>query len=168
MDRAEIVDLYEQHSASVYRYCQFRLGSRADAEDATADTFVRLVRGGDGVAPGKRDRWLLKVAKNVCADMLRRSSDERPGRVDPDASTTDRPRVWADPRVRAAVGELTAGQQQIVFLRVLEDLPFAEIGRLCGRSQPAVRMQYHRAVSRLRKRLADLDGPQAEGVSARE
>ena len=168
MDETEIVDLFERHSPSVYRYCALRLGSRVDAEDATAETFVRLVRSGAGVAPEKRNHWLMAVAKNACTDMLRRSSDQRTDLSEWDASTSGDPRIWTDPEVRDAVRSLTPGQQQIVFLRILEDRSFAEIGRLCGRSQAAVRMQYHRAVRRLRKRLANTESLRAQGVNASE
>jgi RNA polymerase sigma-70 factor (ECF subfamily) len=168
VNEAEVVELYERHAASIYRYCVFRTGSPTDAEDATAETFARLVRSGDDVASDKRDRWLLKVAKNVCTDVQRRSRREGSAATEADpAAEADEPRVWTDPRVREAVGTLTAGQQQIVFLRVLEGRPFADIGRLCGRSEAAVRMQYHRAVNRLRRRLADMDSSTGAGSEGR-
>jgi DNA-directed RNA polymerase specialized sigma24 family protein len=41
---AELHDAYAAFGRRVYRYCLFRLGCREDAEDVTADVFVRMMR----------------------------------------------------------------------------------------------------------------------------
>lgn len=164
MTEEELTELFADNSAAIYRYCAFRLGSTQDAEDATSEVFVRLVRAGDGVRPGRRARWLFTVARNVCTDMQRAPSAHRAADGDaPEQATEDPPPMWTDPAVRQAVSTLTAGQQQVVFLRLFEDMSFARIGRLVGRSEVATRMQYHRAMRSLRRRLG---GPDGEEVRA--
>jgi DNA-directed RNA polymerase specialized sigma24 family protein len=39
---ASLHDLYERHAADVYRFALYLSGNPAEAEDITADTFVRL------------------------------------------------------------------------------------------------------------------------------
>jgi RNA polymerase sigma-70 factor, ECF subfamily len=68
--------LYERHAATVHRYAIVPLVSdRALAEDLLADTFVRAMENierfrwqGKGVLP-----WLIRIAKNLCLDHLRKS-----------------------------------------------------------------------------------------------
>lgn len=158
MTEAEFIDVYERYSGPVLRYCAFRLGIREDAEDAAAEVFARFIRNGDRVDPGKRERWLMVVARNVCTDHVRRAVRVREASAaleipEPAAQAP----VWVDPRVRAAVTELTVGQQEVVFLRAVEDRTFAEIGCLTGKPETAARMQYHRAVKRLRDRLSEVE-----------
>lgn len=154
---SELAELYECLSGQVLRYCAFRLGLRADAEDATAEVFARFIANVDRLHPDRRERWLFTVARNVCTDKLKLQSRETMGEGASEQAVMAEPDSWIDPRIRHAVGLLTQGQQQVVFLRVFEDLPFAEIGRICARPEAAVRMRYHRAVRRLRKSLEGVD-----------
>jgi RNA polymerase sigma-70 factor, ECF subfamily len=75
-DTAAFRALYERHAATVHRYAIVPLVSdRALAEDLLADTFVRAMENidrfrwqGKGVLP-----WLIRIAKNLCLDHLRKS-----------------------------------------------------------------------------------------------
>lgn len=153
MTEDEFLNLYRQYGPRIWRYCAFRTGSRTDAEDFAAETFARLLARGDEVRPERRGAWLLAVARNLCTDHERHARRERPpvGRAEGEAS--DAEPVWADEGLRKALAGLKPAQQQVVFLRAVEDLSFAEIGRLVGRSEGAVRVQYHRAVRQVRKAM---------------
>jgi len=71
----------------------------------------------------------------------------------PDA---EREAVWLDSGVREAVGSLNASLQQVLFLRVVEDMPFSRIASMLGASETAARMRYSRAIGRLRSRLPEV------------
>jgi RNA polymerase sigma-70 factor (ECF subfamily) len=68
--------MYERFAASVHRYAILPLvHDRTLAEDLLADTFVRALENigrfrwqGKGVLP-----WLIRIAKNLCLDHLRKS-----------------------------------------------------------------------------------------------
>jgi RNA polymerase sigma-70 factor (ECF subfamily) len=74
-------ELYERYAASVHRYAIVPLvHDRVLAEDLLADTFVRALENigrfrwqGKGFLP-----WLIRIAKNLCLDHLRKS-----GRIGP-------------------------------------------------------------------------------------
>ena len=53
--------------------------------------------------------------------------------------------------VRAAIARLTPMQRTVLVLRYTEDLPFAEIGRILGRSVKAVEATHRRALDSLRR-----------------
>ena len=63
---------YDAYGAAVYRLALAFLGQRADAEDVTQETFVRLLCRAPAFADEEhRRRWLLRVAANLCRDQLR-------------------------------------------------------------------------------------------------
>lgn len=75
-DNAAFHQLYERYAASVHRYAILPLvHDRVLAEDLLADTFVRAMENihrfrwqGKGLLP-----WLIRIAKNLCLDHLRKS-----------------------------------------------------------------------------------------------
>ncbi len=71
---------YDAYGTDVLRLCWFYLGSRADAEDAVQETFLKAWRhmerfqGRNACTP---KTWLMKIACNACRDCLRRASRKR-------------------------------------------------------------------------------------------
>ena len=66
---------YDAYGTDVLRLCCFYLGSRADAEDAAQETFLKAWRHIDrfqGRDPCAPKAWLMKIACNTCRDHLRR------------------------------------------------------------------------------------------------
>src|SRR6202043_3549408 len=66
-------ELYRMYAPAIFRFCRRVLPTREDAEDATAEVFVK-VREKLGTYDSSRPftAWLYKVASNHCWDMLRR------------------------------------------------------------------------------------------------
>jgi RNA polymerase sigma-70 factor (ECF subfamily) len=58
-------------------------------------------------------------------------------------------------QLRARIRRLTSDQQRVILLRFAEELPLAEVARLMGKSEGAIKTLQHRAVSRLRKLLQE-------------
>lgn len=62
-----------EHGDAVWRVCLMRLGSRADAQDAFQETFLKYAtHDDDAVFQGAEHEraWLLRVASNHCVDVL--------------------------------------------------------------------------------------------------
>ncbi len=73
--------LVERHRREIQVHCYRMLGSLADAEDLTQETFLRAWKGRDGFEGRASVRtWLYRIATNACLDVLAR----RPRRVLPD------------------------------------------------------------------------------------
>ena len=78
--REDITAAVEAHADTVLRACSVYLRERADREDAFQETFLRYARHeGDFDGDEHRKAWLIRVASNVCKDMLKRASS----RVEP-------------------------------------------------------------------------------------
>ena len=57
------------------------------------------------------------------------------------------------PETADALRRLTADQREIVFLRLVADLPIQEVAALTGRSLGAVKAMQHRALATMRKEI---------------
>jgi len=103
-------ELYQRFAPSVHRYAIVPLvHDRTLAEDLLADTFVRALENigrfrwqGKGVLP-----WLIRIAKNLCLDYLRKSG--RVSGLDPDMA-----QVVPDPK--GVDGESLTAQREITDL----------------------------------------------------
>jgi len=146
MSDEEFTALWARHFPTLFRYSQFRSASIADAEDLTAETFSRLLVHGP-MPESQVLPWLYRVATNLSADQWRLRRREAPlGEV---RAVECQEQQWPDPTVWNAVRQLRDRQQFVVYLRLVEDRSFADIGTHLGRSEAAAKMIYHRALARL-------------------
>ena len=64
--------VYDEHVVGIYRFIYARVGNHPDAEDLTAQVFVRAVEQLDTTRePGQIAAWLYRVAHNATADYWR-------------------------------------------------------------------------------------------------
>jgi len=71
-------DIYREHHRRVYNLCAYLLKSRDAAEDAVHEVFLRVHHKIETYDPAfPFSNWVLKVASNLCVDILRRRSTER-------------------------------------------------------------------------------------------
>jgi RNA polymerase sigma-70 factor (ECF subfamily) len=59
--------------------------------------------------------------------------------------------------LHAAIRRLPADRQQLLLLKFVERLPNADIGRIMGRSEGAIKSLYHRTLVALRGDLPEGD-----------
>lgn len=138
------------------------LGDRAEAEDVTQETMLRLWK----IAPKWRDMgaapgtWTYRVAANLCTDRLRRRRDAA---WDPEFDLADdRPseetRLQTEARAEAltaALATLPDRQRLAVVLRHLEGLANPEIAEILEISVDAVESLTARGKRALAKALAE-------------
>jgi RNA polymerase sigma-70 factor, ECF subfamily len=172
-DREAFGVLWDRYHQRVYGYGVRRLNNREQAEDAMAETFRRALANlpsyrGDGFRS-----WLFAIAHNVIVDDIRacrlRTSHETT--IDPGDDVIlidERPMREAEAGVDLVhdlLPLLTSGERAVIDLR-LAGLSPSEIARALGKDRSAVDMAYHRALVRLRTRLAIID--EANGGSDHE
>ena len=138
------------------------LGSRAEAEDAVQEAWLRLARAEAGGIDNLAG-WLTTVTARLCLDALRarRARAEAPLDLAPEAPA-DR---GVDLEMADSVGlallvvlEALAPAERVAFvLHDLFDLPFVEVGRILDRSPEAARQ----LASRARRRVRGAPPPEA-------
>ena len=154
--------LYERHSALVYRYCLRMLGSREDAEDAAQTTFFQALRAlRRGVVPSFEQAWLLKIASNECKSRhragFRRSQRELTRDPQSLEELAEAPN-GGDGRligVQHALSRLPETQRRALLLREWQGRSYAEIAHELGTTRPAVEALLFRARRRLARELGE-------------
>lgn len=156
--------LFRALAPSIHGFFVRSVGRGPAAEDLLQATFLKIHGARSTWRGGEKLRaWAFTIAGRVRVDWLRRNrvledlddevlADPAP-RADPAGALLARER--AD-RVRDALERLPEPQRVIVHLHRLEDLGFAEIGRILGITESAAKLRAFRAYARLREMLADL------------
>lgn len=161
LDAQALADIYDRYAAPVYRYLYRLLGEATQAEDLTGEVFLKLLEA-LSAKRGPRDRidgWLFRVAHNLAMDHFRRQRKVPALPLDEElVAERDQPPEVVEQRLiaqqlRACLRRLTPEQQQVIALRFAEERPLAEVARLMGKTEGAIKTLQHRAVSRLRKLL---------------
>ena len=147
----------EQHLDDVYGYLAWFTGDRAAAEELAAETFERALRLWHRFDParGSARTWLCQLARTVALDHFR--SERRRTRREQLAATPERlDERFADslsPELEAALGSLTAGEREVVALRVLLDLDAGTAARVLGISPTNCTTRLNRALRKLEEAL---------------
>lgn len=129
----------------------------SDPDDVTGMVLESVARGLQDFSgsEGQFRSWVFTVAHSRIVDSLR-VRDRRPEVEFTPAHDrvvdVDEPGA-GDPRLEAAVQELTDVQRSLLHLRYERGLPVGDIARMVGRTEPATRIALHRTVRRLRERL---------------
>ena len=156
-----LAELFEFFHPRLLRYLRAREPSRAD--DIAANTWISVASGigefrGD---VGNFSAWLFTIARRRLADH-RRAAVRRGAAALPlaeDRRLTDSTEddalghMSGQMAVDFIVSALSHDQAEVVLLRVLAGLGPAEVARAMGRDEVWVRVNYHRAIARLRDRL---------------
>jgi RNA polymerase sigma-70 factor (ECF subfamily) len=156
----------------VLRYCRVRLaqgaGDATSAEDMAQDTMIALVK----VLPkadlnsGPFLALAFTIARNKIVDTVRRRGISRIDLTDqvPDSvSTADTPdelsvRAEQARMVQRLLGRLPERHRDVLRLRLIEGLSAAETAAVLGSTPGSVRVTQHRALSSLRRYLAERQG----------
>ena len=154
---------YEEHGRAIYSYLRFQLGSADEADDLTADVFLRAVRFAERFDPirGTARSWLFRIAQNLLRDHGRRERRQRQVPLSffrdlhADAPSPEERVLWQEEvgRLLAALAELPASDRELVSLRYGSGLSTAEAAEVLGVREPAVRTRLWRALGRLRMAL---------------
>lgn len=142
----------------IWRYCQSVLRDTTAAEDATQETFARIVtaiRRYRGEAPVRV--WALVIARRVCSDAIRRR-DRAPAPSDPHRDDAGFPaasmhggRLTA-PEHDALLNALSADDRSAFVVTQLLGFTYAEAAEVADVPVGTIRSRVHRA----RERLAEL------------
>jgi len=153
-----------EHSDRVYRLAYRLTGNKADAEDLTQETFVRVFRSLDRYTPGTFEGWLHRITTNLFLDGARRRTrlrfdalGEAAERVPaPERSSPERgfEHDNLDVDIQDALNALKPQYRAAVVLCDIEGLSYEEIGTTLGISTGTVRSRIHRGRAQLREALA--------------
>ena len=160
-DPEALAQLYEEYFDKIYRYIAFKIGSRTEAEDMTQQVFLNAIK---SISSFKWkgtpfSAWLFRIAHNQVVDYVRkRAKHATVPLVESLVSTGDNPELVAEQnldveRLLSATQRLTKAQREVISLRFPGGLSIAEVARVIGKSQGAVKALQHSAILALRQVL---------------
>jgi len=163
LDQAALTQLYEENFDKIYRYVVLKIGDRTEAEDMTQQVFLKALKSISSYRwKGMPfSAWLYRIAHNQIVDYLRKKS--RRNFVPLEESLTagnDDPVKQAEQNIdiehlAMATKKLTAAQQEVISLRFTSEMPVAEVARVMGRSEGAVKALQHSAIVALRRVMTE-------------
>jgi RNA polymerase sigma factor (sigma-70 family) len=147
----------ERHLDDVYGYLAWFTGDRFVAEDLAAETFERALRLWHRFDEqrGSPRTWLCQLARTVALDHFR--SERRRLRREERAAPPERyDQALADglsPELESALRSLTAGEREVIALRVVLELDAATAARVLGISPTNCTTRLSRALKKLEEAL---------------
>jgi RNA polymerase sigma-70 factor (ECF subfamily) len=164
---------FEAHRSHLESVAHRILGSRAEAEDAVQETFLRLMRSGTGAVDNLAG-WLTTTVARVCLDALRDRKLRREVPVDaevealPANDDPEHEKLLADSvgvAMLIVLETLTPAERVAFVLHDLFNISFDEIAPVVGRSPMAARQ----LASRGRRRVQGAPAaPEADRARQRD
>jgi len=156
---AAFARLYDRYIQPVYRYLYSRIGDVHAAEDVTSQTFMAAYE----ALPKYRERgqfsaWLFRIARSKMNDHFRRNRyevglDAAGEMLEREDSLGALIRAEELSKVRFLVKKLNEEEQDLIRLRYVAELSFAEIADLLGKREDAVKKSVYRLLERLKGQM---------------
>lgn len=167
-------DAFEQlvltYQTPIYNLCLRMTGNPEDAADLSQESFLKAWRSlGSFQFESSFSTWLYRLASNTCLDYLRsikrhpkvsltvEDSDGETQMMDfPDTAPTPEDAAISKEEnelLSRAMQELDEQQRQILTLRVVNDLSYAEIAEILSIKEGTVKSRLARTRDALRKKL---------------
>lgn len=143
-----IEELVLKYSNMLYKICIVMLCNEQDAKDAIQDTFCRYLEKRPDFANEEHAKaWLIRVASNICRDMLRLRSRH------PKISIDDLSNCLAAPTQRDVLTELMElppKQKVVIYLHYVDGYGVKEIADILKITESAVKKRLQRGRESLR------------------
>ena len=163
--RPAFAALVARHAGRLNGFCIKMTSDRRTGEDVAQETWLQLWASRKRYKPeGKFDSFLYTIARNRCRNALR--SARRRGRVQSDVELDTESFSSDEPshldaildnerrdRVHRAMATLSPKFREALLLRYSQDLDYAQIATIVGRSESTVRSRVHHGIKKLRTSL---------------
>jgi len=153
-DRNAFGQLVRRYQDRLYRFILRMVNSHDEALELTQDTFIKAWQALPEWRPDAEFRtWLFRIGSNAAMDCLRRRKtvqfvaleedfDAPDGDAGPEARLQTKQELIA---LQRALGRLPPDQREIVLLREVEDMSYAEIGAVLDINEGTVKSRLARA-----------------------
>lgn len=145
--------LYETYVSDVYRFALWLSGERDEAEDITSETFIRAWVRFTTIRTETLKAYLLTIARHIYLDRLKKTrrtlvlndiyADPNPGPEDVAETNLELQRIQ---RILYKMPEV---DRSAFILRVLYELPYAEVARILKLSLTNAKVKVHRVRKRI-------------------
>lgn len=166
-EEAAIAEMYDRFSSLVYRMALQTMPTRADAEDAVQEVFVRLWRTAERYDENRAAlvTWVMLISRRHLVDKLRRQQ----ARLKP--TSLDQPQAGNAPELKAVPSRMEQDERLETLMRRIDTLPelqrtvvtraylggqtLRQIGEELGTPLGTIKSALSRALVRLRERTGE-------------
>ncbi len=166
-DRESFGLIYDRYITRIYNYIYYRTGNTHDAEDLTSQVFSRALKH----ITNYQDRgvpfsaWLYRIAHNLVANWHRDKSRKQEFALEDgiwSSKESEMPesvllRVEQHDEILDLIRDIPEDRQMLIILKFVDHMPNAEIGKIMGKTEGAIKSLYHRTLLSLRNKI-DADG----------
>ncbi len=161
-DPEAYAELYDAYVKQIYRFVFFKVNNREQAEDITADVFLKAWNYLQENADIKSFSGLLyRMARNAIIDLYRARTGQAEliGENDDISDNGEWYREThlkiANQTILSALQKLKQEYQEVITLRFVEELDIPEIAAIMNKKNVAVRVTLHRALKKLQDVLGE-------------
>ena len=150
-------EIYREHAQTVYRYLLSRTGDPDLAEEITQETFYLAVKGIDRFDGScKISTWLIAIAKNALSSWRRKNPQTEPlESITLETGSPETAVISGDRQteIMKAIRLLPDDAREVMYMRLLGDLSFRQIGDIMQKTENWARVTYFRGREKLKKEL---------------
>ena len=151
----EMGEVYSAYARLVFQYLMSLSGDADLAEELTQETFYQAIRSADRFrGESKVSTWLCAIAKNqwmTYKKKNRENTDTYTQYHSLESAEEASIRQWEMAALMKMMHELSEPYREVVYLRLLGDLSFADIGDIMGKTENWARVTFYRGKERLRR-----------------
>lgn len=138
-----------KYGNSLYRLCSVMTGNREDADDAVQESFLKYVEKAPDFNDSEHEKaWLIRVASNICKDILRKRKHQS-------YISLDEIRNLGISEDNAQILEMLVSLEEkyriVIHLHYVEGYTAREIASMLGITEAAVKKRLQRGRDALRE-----------------
>ena len=146
------MDIEEQYD-KIYRYCYFKMYDDQIAQDITQETFLRFCKQGLNLGSDKELPYLYTIAKNLCIDHLRKRTVESLEEITEEVIDDPTEDLISNLTLRMTISKLPEDEQELIFLRYVNEVSITTICKITGLSRFAVYRKLSKSLKWLKEEL---------------
>lgn len=158
--KSELLEtIIDRRQDDLFRFAFFRLGSRAEAEDAVQEVFLKLFSSECDLTKVRDvERYLFKAIANRCADYHRRRRkapvplEQLPRQsAEPPCGEDEMQREYA--RICGLLSGLPPEQAEVIRMKTSDNLTFRQIAEITDTSEATVKSRFRYGIGKLRESI---------------
>lgn len=171
MDSMETI--YREHARTVYGFLLAKTRNPELAEELTQETFYQALKNLDSFRGNSSvSTWLCGIAKRLWYNSLQKQKRQQELSS---ALSNQEQAAWEESAEEAVFQEMNHMEllkrlhrlkepgREVMYLRLISDLTFAQIGEIMGHSENWARVTYYRAKEAYRRMSGDPDIKKKQG-----
>lgn len=151
-----IEEIYEMYSRKIFLFLLSKTNNEHLAEELTQETFFQAVQCIDRFQGNSSIlTWLCGIAKNVWMKYLRKHQ-EILSMEDGIPEIADKKEIdvqWEQKEILQLIHDMKEPIREVMYLRLISNLSFAEIGEIIGKTENWTRVTFFRGKQKIVKEI---------------